>query len=244
LLTTPNSQPAPLQLRLRTHHHLPTQPRRLLSKLPSPRALPLPLHLRRIRGPTTPHALSPSFSAAGGGDDGHDNNNNDDNSGGGGGGGDGGHGDGGAADGNRGEALFVLAQLGRKLESLPSDLAAAVDSGRVTGDIVRRFNDLEASALFRWMLQFRGFRERLLADDLFLAKLGMELGVGVIAKVCFSTPPFFLCVSITINMSSSYYCWYIRLQCVDLCNATSNFTPFEFVLFLSSDCRRVREEEG
>lgn len=122
--------------------------------------------------------LSSSFS--GGGDDGHDNNN-----GGGGGGdkeGDGGHGDGGAPDDNRGEALFVLAQLGRKLESLPSDLAAAVDAGRVTGDIVRRFNDLEASALFRWLLQFRGFRERLLADDLFFAKLAMELGVGVIAK--------------------------------------------------------------
>ncbi|XP_034592646.1 protein RETICULATA-RELATED 4, chloroplastic [Setaria viridis] len=174
-LTTPTSQPAPLQLRI----HLPTQPRRL-SKLPFSRALPLPLLLRIPSPiiPSLPHVLSSSFS--GGGDDGHDNNN-----GGGGGGdkeGDGGHGDGGAPDDNRGEALFVLAQLGRKLESLPSDLAAAVDAGRVTGDIVRRFNDLEASALFRWLLQFRGFRERLLADDLFFAKLAMELGVGVIAK--------------------------------------------------------------
>jgi hypothetical protein len=76
----------------------------------------------------------------------------------------------------------VLAQLGRKLESLPSDLAAAVEGGRVTGEIVRRFAEMEGSALLRWLLQFQGFRERLLADDLFLAKLAMECGVGVIAK--------------------------------------------------------------
>ena len=37
--------------------------------------------------------------------------------------------------------------------------------------------------LLRWLLGFRGFRERLLADDLFLAKLAMEMGVGMIAKV-------------------------------------------------------------
>ncbi|CDY67486.1 BnaCnng55240D [Brassica napus] len=30
----------------------------------------------------------------------------------------------------------------------------------------------------RWLMQFAGFRERLLADDLFLAKLAMECGVG------------------------------------------------------------------
>jgi hypothetical protein len=42
---------------------------------------------------------------------------------------------------------------------------------------------MEGSALLRWLLQFQGFRERLLADDLFLAKLAMECGVGVIAKV-------------------------------------------------------------
>ncbi|OEL17403.1 Protein RETICULATA-RELATED 4, chloroplastic, partial [Dichanthelium oligosanthes] len=170
-LSAPSSQPAPLQLRAL----LPAQPRRL-SLLPFSRALPLPLRLRIPRPilPDLPHALSSSF---GGGDDrGHNNNNS------GGGGGDGSHGDGGALDDHRGKALFVFAQLGRKLESLPSDLAAAVEGGRVTGEIVRRFNDLEASALFRWLLQFRGFRERLLADDLFLAKLGMECCVGIIAK--------------------------------------------------------------
>ncbi|XP_062208131.1 protein RETICULATA-RELATED 4, chloroplastic-like [Phragmites australis] len=169
LSATPCSQPAtPLGLQL------PHQPPRL-SLLPFTRPLALPLRFRIPRPilPALPRALSSS-----GGDDGDHNNNN-----GGGEDGEGDDGDGeGDAPGNRGEALFVLAQLGRKLESLPSDLAAAVEGGHVTGEIVRRFNELEGSALFRWLLQFRGFRERLLADDLFLAKLTMECGVGVIAK--------------------------------------------------------------
>ncbi|RLN23262.1 protein RETICULATA-RELATED 4, chloroplastic-like [Panicum miliaceum] len=173
-LCTPSSQPAPLQPRI----HLPSQPPRL-PLLPFSRALPLRLRMiTRPILPALPHALSSPASGGGGDDHGHNNNNS---GGGGDGEGDAGHGDGDGPD-NRGEALFVLAQLGRKLESLPSDLAAAVEGGRVTGEIVRRFNQLEASALFRWLLQFRGFRERLLADDLFLAKLAMECGVGVIAK--------------------------------------------------------------
>ncbi|TVU36799.1 hypothetical protein EJB05_18746, partial [Eragrostis curvula] len=171
-LAAPSSQPAPLQPRL----HLPLQPPRL-SLLPfsRPFALPLRLSIPRPILPALPHALSSSS----GGEDGDNNNNNNS---GGGGGDDGEDNDGGDGPDNRGEALFVLAQLGRKLESLPSDLAAAVEGGRVTGEIVRRFNELEGSALFRWLLQFQGFRERLLADDLFLAKLAMECGVGVIAK--------------------------------------------------------------
>ena len=160
-LSTPSSHPVPLQPRIL----LPSHPPRLPFSFS--RALPLPLRLRITR-PILP-ALSSSFS--GGGGDGHNNNSG------------GGDGEGDAGPDNRGEALFVLAQLGRKLDSLPSDLAAAVEGGRVTGEIVRRFNQLEASALFRWLLQFRGFRERLLADDLFLAKLAMECGVGIIAKV-------------------------------------------------------------
>ena len=42
---------------------------------------------------------------------------------------------------------------------------------------------MERSPLLRWLLGFRGFSECLLADDLFLAKLAMEMGVGMIAKV-------------------------------------------------------------
>ncbi|KAF8642123.1 hypothetical protein HU200_067382 [Digitaria exilis] len=183
-----SSQPTPLHLRLK----LPSQPPGL-SLLPFSRALQLPLRLS-IPRPILPHAVVTSLSGGGdddvvfddnnnnnsGGDEGHNNN-----SGGGGGddepnrGGDGSAPD----DDHRGEALFVLAQLGRKLESLPADLAAAVENGRVTGEIVRRFNDLEANALFRWLLQFPGFRERLLADDLFLSKIAIEVGIGVLAKL-------------------------------------------------------------
>jgi hypothetical protein len=122
---------------------------------------------------------------SGGGDDGGSGGGGDEGDG----GGEDGSGDGDdASAGNRGEALFVLAQLGRKLESLPADLAAAVESGHVTGDIVRRYVDLEASPLFRWLLHFGGFRERLLADDLFLTKIGIECGIGVFTKVCGKFP--------------------------------------------------------
>ncbi|CAN6483358.1 unnamed protein product [Victoria cruziana] len=102
-----------------------------------------------------------------------------------GGGGEGGHGGGGGDDANeknREEALLALGTLGRSLESLPSDLAAAIQEGRIPGEIVYRFSELERSAVFRWLLQFGGFKERLLADDLFLAKVAMECGVGIFTK--------------------------------------------------------------
>ncbi|RDX93340.1 Protein RETICULATA-RELATED 4, chloroplastic [Mucuna pruriens] len=109
--------------------------------------------------------------------------------GGGGGGGSGGGGGGGGGDSesedrdrNRREALLVLTEARRPLENLPADLAAAIEAGRVPGSIVQRFFDLEKSAVFRWLLNFGGFKERLLADDLFLAKVAMECGVGIFTK--------------------------------------------------------------
>ena len=69
---------------------------------------------------------------------------------------------------------------------MPADLAAAVEAGRVPGSIVKRLFELEKSAVFRWLLNFGGFRERLLADDLFLAKVAMECGVGIFTKVPFA----------------------------------------------------------
>lgn len=125
----------------------------------------------------------PLFISCGGGDciDGGNHNNS---GGGGGGGGGGGHGGGDdAGDRNRKEAFLVLAEAGRPLESLPKDLAAAVEGGRIPGAVVSRFLELERSPLMRWLLQFLGFKERLLADDLFLAKVAMECGVGVFTKV-------------------------------------------------------------
>lgn len=75
-----------------------------------------------------------------------------------------------------------MAEIGRSLDSLPKDLAAAIESGRIPGSVVLKYFELEKSAVFRWLLQFGGFRERLLADDLFLAKVGMECGVGIFTK--------------------------------------------------------------
>ncbi|KAM5552120.1 protein RETICULATA-RELATED 4, chloroplastic [Rosa sericea] len=83
---------------------------------------------------------------------------------------------------NKKEAAMAIAEAGRTAESLPKDLAAAVEAGRVPGLIVKRFFELEKSAIFRWLLQFDGFKERLLADDLFLTKVGIECGVGIFTK--------------------------------------------------------------
>lgn len=99
----------------------------------------------------------------------------------------GGHGggdeDGNAGDNRKNEAILVLAEAGRSLESVPSDLAAAIKDGKIPASVVSRFLELEKSPFLRWLLQFGGFKERLLADDLFLAKVGMECGVGVFTKV-------------------------------------------------------------
>ena len=81
--------------------------------------------------------------------------------------------------------MIVLAEAGRSMESLPKDLAAAIQAGRIPGSVIERFLGLEKSGLMRWLMQFGGFKERLLADDLFLAKVAMECGVGIFTKVRF-----------------------------------------------------------
>lgn len=121
------------------------------------------------------------------------------NNGGGGGGGDN-NGDGNGGDDdrnkkrNREEALLVLSEARRSLESLPKDLKAAIEDGRIPGSIVLRFFDLEKSGVLSWLMKFSGFKERLLADDLFLAKIGIECGVGLFTKVCISILCVFLLV--------------------------------------------------
>lgn len=117
------------------------------------------------------------FASVGGGDD------SGGLGGGGGGGGGGGDGDGDAGKRNKAEAIMALAEAGRSLDSIPTDLAAAIEAGRIPGSIVRRFFDLEKSPFLGWLLQFGGFKERLLADDLFLTKVGIECGVGIFTKV-------------------------------------------------------------
>ncbi|KAJ8426386.1 hypothetical protein Cgig2_000581 [Carnegiea gigantea] len=135
--------------------------------LPSSNTLHFPSHISR-------HL---SLLALSGGGDGITGGNS-----GGGGGGDGRESGGGGESKNKKEVLMLLAEAGRSLESLPADLAAAIQQGRIPVDIVKRYLELEESPFFRWLLQFRGFKERLLADDLFLAKVAMECGVGVFTK--------------------------------------------------------------
>ncbi|KAJ6845780.1 putative protein RETICULATA-RELATED 4, chloroplastic [Iris pallida] len=156
-----------------------------LNKTHSPRRLSLPLRrssavgfsARRRTKPAAPLVTVRSLAHGRGGGGG-----NDGNFGGGGGGWNGG--DEGESSGkrNREEAAMALAEMGRGTESLPADLAAAVEGGRIPAEIVRRFAELERSAVYRWLMQFAGFRERLLADDLFLAKVGIECGVGIFTK--------------------------------------------------------------
>ncbi|KAJ8449451.1 hypothetical protein Cgig2_002248 [Carnegiea gigantea] len=135
----------------------------------------------RFSSPISRHLPLVAFSSGGGGGGGGFTGGN---SGGGGSGGGGGHGDAesGGDSKNKMDILLFLAEIGRSLESLPKDLAVAIQEGKIPVDIVRRYLELEKSPLFKWLLQFGGFRDRLLADDLFLAKLAMECGVGVFTK--------------------------------------------------------------
>ncbi|KAE8677472.1 ribosomal protein L1 [Hibiscus syriacus] len=83
---------------------------------------------------------------------------------------------------NRSEAILALAEEGRTFESLPKDIAAAIEAGKLPGSIVRRYFEFEKSPVFSWLLNFGGFKERMLADDLFLTKVGIECGVGIFTK--------------------------------------------------------------
>ncbi|CAA2979012.1 RETICULATA-RELATED 4, chloroplastic [Olea europaea subsp. europaea] len=119
------------------------------------------------------------YAIASGGSGGNDNGTG----GGGGGGGDNNDGsDDNNKNNNKAEAFMALAEASRSLESLPTDLNAAIEDGRIPGSILLRYFELEKSGLFSWLMKFGGFKERLLADDLFLAKVFIECGVGLFTK--------------------------------------------------------------
>ncbi|XP_044504695.1 protein RETICULATA-RELATED 4, chloroplastic-like [Mangifera indica] len=162
---------------------------KLILRRPSPLLLPHHLHLHL----PLPHAgitastktTSPFLVFSSGGDGNNSINNNNDNNNNNNNGGNGGNGEGGGEDAggkNVEEAMMVLAEAERSLESLPKDLAAAIGDGRIPGAVLTRYFELEKSGLFRWLMHFGGFKERLLADDLFLAKVFIECGVGIFTK--------------------------------------------------------------
>ncbi|XP_019157714.1 PREDICTED: protein RETICULATA-RELATED 4, chloroplastic-like [Ipomoea nil] len=83
---------------------------------------------------------------------------------------------------NKKETLMALGEAGRSLESLPKDLKAAIKDGRIPASIVQRYLELQKSKWMSWLLRHGGFKERLLADDLFLTKVFIECGVGLFTK--------------------------------------------------------------
>ncbi|KAK8622216.1 hypothetical protein V6N13_097840 [Hibiscus sabdariffa] len=83
---------------------------------------------------------------------------------------------------NRSEAILALAEAGRTFGSLPKDLAGAIEAGKVPGPIIHRYFEFEKSPVYSWLLNFGGFKERLLADDLFFTKIGIECGVGIFTQ--------------------------------------------------------------
>ena len=54
---------------------------------------------------------------------------------------------------------------------------------QIEANILERYLELEANALVKPVWGIQGFRERLLADPSFPAKVGIECGIGVITKV-------------------------------------------------------------
>eukprot|EP00899_Mesostigma_viride_P022998 jgi/Mesvir1/3883/Mv19835-RA.1 len=106
----------------------------------------------------------------------------------GGGGGGGGGGNWGGNDGSSGAGDLsasisaALSGTGRSLESFPADLVTAVQSGRAPVTALKNYMTLEKRLFLGSFLKFSGFRDRLLADPVFLAKLGIEWGVGIFTK--------------------------------------------------------------
>ena len=94
--------------------------------------------------------------------------------------GDGHGGDGDGASGGGGAGAALLA--GRALESLPADLTMALKENRLPLDVAQRYLDLSKNAFFSWLMQFAGFRERLLADPGFMVKVAIEVGIGICTK--------------------------------------------------------------
>jgi hypothetical protein len=88
----------------------------------------------------------------------------------------------GSGDDNGDACAGLLLAAGRSLDTLPLDVAAAVQKGKMAPDMLRRYLDMGKNPVMLWLMQFPGFRERLLADPGFLLKIGIELGIGICTK--------------------------------------------------------------
>ncbi|GAX75459.1 hypothetical protein CEUSTIGMA_g2902.t1 [Chlamydomonas eustigma] len=157
----PNRLAAPNHVRITKSHLMPSI---------------VPLSRNRVHLRST--GTSEPVSSSGGG------NRGDIGSGGSGGGGNGGSGGSSGGDSRLDPALAtILLAAGRKVESFPSDFAAALLAGKVTADILKRFLEMEANFLLKLVWGIQGFRERLLGDPSFPIKVAIECGIGVVTKV-------------------------------------------------------------
>jgi hypothetical protein len=90
--------------------------------------------------------------------------------------------DGGDGDGNGDAYAALLLAAGRRLETLPLDVATAVQKGKIAPDMFKKYLDMGKNPILFWLMQFPGFRERLMADPGFILKLAIELGIGICTK--------------------------------------------------------------
>lgn len=90
--------------------------------------------------------------------------------------------DGDNGDGNNGENALLLMAAGRSVQSLPVDMVQAMKNGSLPKDMLQRYLDMTSNSFLAWLMQFGGFRERLLADPGFLVKVAIEVGIGICTK--------------------------------------------------------------
>lgn len=93
-----------------------------------------------------------------------------------------GGGDDGEGDGGNGAAPAAAILAGKAVETLPADLAKALQDGKLPAEILQRYLDMSKNPFFAWLMSFGGFRERLLADPSFMIKVAIEVGIGICTK--------------------------------------------------------------
>jgi len=76
-----------------------------------------------------------------------------------------------------------LLAAGKTLDQLPAVLQEAARKGSVSPELLKKYLKLDSNPLFSALLKIPGFRDRMLGDDGFLAKLGIELGIGLFCKL-------------------------------------------------------------
>ncbi|GLJ58045.1 hypothetical protein SUGI_1409370 [Cryptomeria japonica] len=78
---------------------------------------------------------------------------------------------------NNSKAMMALAVLVRLLDNISPDLATAVMAETFLTTIINRYVELDKASFSHWLLQLSGFKESLLADNLFVVMIALKCGV-------------------------------------------------------------------